>query len=93
MFKLANDSAVKARAQAINQPESRARGGRPPPCARCCRGLTTTMLIRRCAQLEATTPQDVTSAAVDTLHLLARRILELTKEIQKRLQAKPAVAN
>jgi transposase len=39
------------------------------------------MLIRRCVQLEPTTPQDVTSAAVYTLHLLARRILELTAEI------------
>ena len=43
--------------------------------------LTNTMLIRRCAQLEATTPHDVTSAAVYTLHLLARRILELTEQI------------
>jgi transposase len=39
------------------------------------------MLIRRCAQLEVTTPADVTSAAVYTLRLLARRILELTTEI------------
>jgi transposase len=44
-------------------------------------GLTNTMLIRRCAQLEATTPADVSSAAAYTLHLLARRILELTAEI------------
>jgi len=43
--------------------------------------MTNTMLIRRCAQLEATTPADVTSAAVYTLRLLARRILELTNEI------------
>jgi hypothetical protein len=38
------------------------------------------MLIRRCAQLEATTPHDVTSAALYTLRLLARRIL--TEEIR-----------
>ena len=44
-------------------------------------GLTNTMLIRRCAQLQATTPADVTSAAIYTLRLLARRILELTAEI------------
>jgi hypothetical protein len=44
-------------------------------------GLTNIMLIRRCAQLESTTPQDVTSAAVYTLHLLARRVLQLTQEI------------
>jgi transposase len=43
--------------------------------------LTNTMLIRRCAQLELTTPDDITSAAVYTLHLLARRILELTEQI------------
>jgi transposase len=39
------------------------------------------MLIRHCAQLETTTPQDVTSAAVYTLRLLARRILALTEEV------------
>lgn len=39
------------------------------------------MLIRRCAQLETTTPHDVTSAAIYTLRLLARRILELTAEV------------
>ena len=44
-------------------------------------GLSTTMLIRHCAQLKTTTPQDVTSAAVYTLQLLARRILALTEEI------------
>jgi transposase len=44
--------------------------------------LTNTMLIRRCAQLEATTSADVTSAAVYTLRLLARRIRELTAEIR-----------
>ena len=42
--------------------------------------LTNTMLIRRCAQLELTTPDDITSAALYTLHLLARRILELTNK-------------
>ena len=44
-------------------------------------GLTNTMLIRRCAQLQATTPENVTSAAVYTLRLLARRILQLTQKI------------
>jgi transposase len=44
------------------------------------------MLIRRCAQLEATTPHDVTSAAVYTLHVLARRILELTEQIHDLVQ-------
>ena len=40
------------------------------------------MLIRRCAQLEATTPHDVTSAALYTLRLLARRIPERTEQIR-----------
>jgi hypothetical protein len=39
------------------------------------------MLIRRCAQLETTTPRDITTAAVYTLRLLARRILARTDEI------------
>jgi hypothetical protein len=53
-------------------------------------GLTTTMLIRRCAQLQATTPADVTSTAVYTLRLLARRIQELTAEICDRSTASPS---
>lgn len=36
--------------------------------------------------MEATTPHDVTSAAVYTLHLLARRILELTEQIHDLVQ-------
>ena len=44
------------------------------------------MLIRRCAQPETTTPHDVTTAAVYTLHLLARRVLELTEEIDDLVQ-------
>jgi transposase len=44
-------------------------------------GLSTTMLIRHCAQLETTTSHDVTSAAVYTLRLLARRILALSEEV------------
>ncbi len=44
------------------------------------------MLIQRCAQLEATAPQDVTSAAVYTLHLLARRVLALTEKIHDLIQ-------
>jgi hypothetical protein len=33
-FKLAKASAIKALTQTINQPENRARGGRPPRCAK-----------------------------------------------------------
>jgi transposase len=80
MFKLAKASAIKARTQTINQLKA-VLVAADPALREALSGLTNTMLIRRCAQLEATTPADVTSAAVYTLRLLARRILELTKEI------------
>jgi transposase len=44
-------------------------------------GLSNTTLIRQCAQLSAEAPSDVTTAAVYTLQLLARRILDLTMQI------------
>jgi transposase len=80
VLKLAKDSAVKARTQTINQLKA-VLVAADPALREALSGLTNTMLIRRCAQLEATTPADVTSAAVYTLRLLARRILELTAEI------------
>jgi transposase len=80
MLKLAKASAIKARTQAINQLKA-VLVAADPALREALSGLTNTMLIRRCAQLETTTPQDVTSAALYTLHLLARRILELTQEI------------
>ena len=80
MLKMAKDSAVKARSQTINQLKA-VLVAADPALREALSGLTNTMLIRRCAQLEATTPADVTSAAVYTLRLLARRIRELTAEI------------
>ena len=44
-------------------------------------GLSNTKLIRQCAQLPAEAPSDITTAAVYTLQLLARRILDLTNQI------------
>jgi transposase len=44
-------------------------------------GLSNTTLIRQCAQLSAEAPSDITTAAVYTLQLLARRILDLTMQI------------
>jgi transposase len=85
MFKLAKASAVKARTQAINQLKA-VLVSADPALREALAGLTNTMLIRRCAQLEATTPHDVTSAAVYTLHVLARRILELTEQIHDLVQ-------
>jgi transposase len=80
VFKLAKASAIKARTQTINQLKA-VLVAADPALREALSGLSTTMLIRHCAQLDATTPQDVTSAAVYTLHLLARRILALTEEI------------
>jgi transposase len=80
MLQLAKDSATKARSQTINQLKA-VLVAADPALREALSGLTNTMLIRRCAQLEATTPADVTSTAVYTLRLLARRILELTTEI------------
>ena len=80
MLKLAKDSAVKARSQTINQLKA-VLVAADPALREALSGLSNTMLIRRCAQREVTTRADVPSAAVYTLRLLARRILELTKEI------------
>jgi transposase len=85
MLKLAKDSAIKARTQTINQLKA-VLVAVDPALREALSGLTNTMLIRRCAQLEATTPADVTSTAVYTLRLLARRILQLTQEIHDLLR-------
>jgi transposase len=46
-------------------------------------GLSNPALFRRCAQLDQADPGDPASAAAFTLRLLARRILELTGEINE----------
>jgi transposase len=80
MFKLTKASAVKARTQAINQLKAVLVAADPTLREALC-GLSTTLLVRRCAQLNTTAPHDVTSATVYTLHLLAQRILQLTEQI------------
>jgi transposase len=45
-------------------------------------GLSTPILIKRCAQLDSLTPSDTISAAAYTLRLLANRILDLTAEVE-----------
>jgi transposase len=80
MFKLAKASAVKARTQTINQLKA-VLVAADPALREALSGLSTTMLIRHCAQLETTTPQDVTDAVIYTLRLLARRILALSEEV------------
>ena len=80
IFKLAKASAIKSRTQAINQLKA-VLVGADPQLRDSLSGLSNPTLIRRCAQLEAGTPRDATTAAGYTLALLARRILELTTEI------------
>jgi transposase len=82
VFKLAKASAVKARTQTINQLKA-VLVAADPALRETLSGLSNTMLIRRCTQLEVDTPQDTTSAAAYTLRLLARRISQLTDEIRE----------
>jgi transposase len=82
MFKLAKGSAIKSRTQAINQLKA-VLVAADPAVREALSGLSTPLRIRRCAQLPADPPNDATSAAVWTLRLLARRIVELTAEIDK----------
>lgn len=82
MFKLAKASAIKSRGQAINQVKAvlvRA----DPNLRESMTGLSNPALFRRCAQLDHLDPTDPSSAAAFTLRLLARRILELTGEIDE----------
>ena len=66
MFKLAKDSAVKSRTQAINQ--LKAVLVRADPALReSMTGLSNPALIRRCAELDRTTPTDPAGAAAFTL--------------------------
>ena len=80
IFKLAKASAIKSRTQAINQLKA-VLVCADPQLRDSLSGLSNPTLIRRCAQLKAGTPRDATTAAAYTLALLARRILELTTEI------------
>jgi hypothetical protein len=54
MLKMAKDSAVKARSQTINQLKA-VLVAADPALREALSGLTNTMLIRRCAQLEQAT--------------------------------------
>ncbi|MFC7626112.1 IS110 family transposase [Microlunatus sp. GCM10028923] len=80
LFKLAKESAVKARTQAINQIKAMiitAEAELRDELA----GLTTTKLLRHCAGLPDQPVTDGTTAARYTLRLLARRVQQLTAEI------------
>jgi transposase len=82
MFKLAKASAIKARTQAINQLKA-VLVGADPELREKLSGLGSTVLVRRCAQLDDSIPAGVTSAAAYTLRLLARRILSLASEVRE----------
>jgi hypothetical protein len=82
MFKLAKGSAIKSRTQAINQLKAVLVAADPRVRA-ALSGLSTPLRIRRCAQFPADPPNDPAGAAAWTLRLLARRIVELTAEIDK----------
>ncbi|TCN53399.1 hypothetical protein EV641_10643 [Rhodococcus sp. SMB37] len=81
MLKLAKASSIKARTQSINQLKA-VLVAADTELREALSGLSSTVLFRRCAELEAHTPHDVTTAATYTLRLLARRILELSTEIR-----------
>lgn len=80
MFKLAKASASKSRSQAINQLKA-VLVSADPQVRDELRTLSTIMLVRYCASLQAVTPAETSSAAMYTLRLLARRIDQLTREI------------
>jgi transposase len=82
MFKLAKASAIKSRSQAINQ--LKAVLVRADPALReSMTGLSNPALFRRCIDLAVPDPRDPASAAAFTLRLLARRVEELTSEIDE----------
>lgn len=82
MFKLAKASAIKSRSQAINQ--LKAVLVRADPALReAMTGLSNPALFRRCAELRTVNPHDPAGAAAFTLRLLARRIIELTSEVEE----------
>lgn len=89
MFKLAKASAIKSRGQAINQLKA-VLVGTDPALRESMTGLSTTALFRRCCEIDHCVPTDTTSAAAFTLRLLARRIVQLTGEIEN-LNAQLAV--
>ena len=80
MFKLAKESAIKSRTQAINQLKS-VLVNADPELRESLAGLGTTRLVQRCARLNPGEDIDLLSATKHTLRLLARRIHSLTAEI------------
>jgi transposase len=88
LFKLAKDSATKARTQAINQLRA-VLVNADPQLRESMVGLATAKLVRSCAELTDDHADGAAAhAAVHTLRLLAGRIQQLSREIrdlQKRI--------
>jgi transposase len=81
LLKLAKDSAVKARTQAINQLKA-VLVTADPQLRESLAGLHRATLVRRCAQLpDPAGDRDVAATVVYTLRLLAGRVQHLTSEI------------
>ncbi|WP_410636678.1 IS110 family transposase, partial [Amycolatopsis sp. cmx-4-83] len=80
LFKLAKASAIKSRAQAINQLKAILVGA-DPALRDSMTGISNPKLVRRCAGLAPDQPDTPAAAAAYTLRLLARRIIELTCEV------------
>jgi transposase len=80
ILKIAKDSAVKARVQAVNQLKSVIVSA-DPALRETLAMLTTRKLITRCADLDANGHDGVTAATLHTLRQLARRIQYLAAEI------------
>lgn len=85
LFKIAKDSATKARTQTINQ--LRAVLARAEPALReAMAGLGLVTLVRRCAELSDTGIHDIGGAAAHVLHVLATRVQGLDAEIRSHQQ-------
>jgi len=77
VLRLAKDSAVKARTQAVNQLKA-VLVGIDPELRESLSSLSGSALITRCAELTC-----IEDAAIFTLRLLARRIQQLTREVKE----------
>lgn len=82
MFKVAKDSAIKARTQSINQLKALLVSADPAVRDRLA-GLSVPRLITACAALDPAAATDLTHAMLYTLKLLAERIQYLTREINE----------
>jgi transposase len=81
MFKMAKNSAIKSRSQAINQLKAVIVTA-DAPLRESLAGLSNPHLIRRCARLNDAKHTGPAGAARHTLRLLAKRIQHLTEEIK-----------